>query len=72
MYIIDLFVKNKVVVWAYMWGFDAILLTNESVFVLIPFYYYTSIVQLEIGNSANLSIFLFKIVFSYSGYFAFP
>ena len=67
----------SICVWSYVWIFSLIPSINTSVTRVKPcgFYYYSSVVQLEIRNAETSSCFFFLIVhncFSYPGFSVFP
>ena len=70
-------VKTQVFIgmWTYVRVFDSIPLIHVSIFVPISncFYYYSSIVQLDVKNSdASRSSFIVQDCFSFPRFFAFP
>lgn len=75
-YISGLFIKksNFISMWIYVWIFKSIPLINVSILGVVDliFYYYRSVVQLEIGASyTSHGSFSIQNCFSYSGFFIF-
>jgi hypothetical protein len=61
--------------WVYFSVFDLITMINLSVSIPIPcsFYYYYSVVQLEVWDSdTSRRSFIVQDCFSYPGFFVFP